>query len=129
MATTDPTLVSAPPALQDLTIGEVAGRSPWQIFWTRFKRDKAAFVGAVVIVIFILLALFAPLISRHIVHHGPNDLYQNQMTNEFGLPKGPNSQFWFGADRNGRDVFVRTIYGLRTSLVVAIGATAIAMAR
>jgi peptide/nickel transport system permease protein len=49
------------------------------------------------------------------------------MTNELGLPKGPNAHFWFGADRNGRDVFVRTIYGLRTSLIVAIGATGIAV--
>ena len=35
------------------------------------------------------------------------------MTDDFGLPKGPNSQFWFGADVAGRDLFVRTMYGAR----------------
>ena len=127
MATADPTLTAAP-QLQDLTVGDVAGRSPWQIFWSRFRKDRAALVGMIIIIVFVALAVFAPLISRHIIHHGPNDLFQDQMTNELGLPKGPNGQFWFGADRNGRDVFVRTIYGLRTSLIIAIGATGIAVA-
>jgi peptide/nickel transport system permease protein len=125
MATADPTLTTAP-QLQDLTVGEVAGRSPWQIFWNRFRKDKAAIVGGIIIIIFVLIAIFAPLIAK-LVHHGPNDLFQDQMTNQLGLPKGPNGHFWFGADRNGRDVFVRTIYGLRTSLIVAIGATGVAM--
>jgi peptide/nickel transport system permease protein len=113
--------------VQELQTGEVIGRSPWQIFWLRFKQDRAALFGGILILIFVLLALFAPLISKHIIHHGPNDLFQRQMTNEFGLPAGPNGKFWFGADRNGRDVFVRSLYGLRTSLIVAIGATGISM--
>lgn len=126
MATADPTLTAAP-QLQDLTVGEVAGRSPWQIFWNRLRKDRAALLGAVIIIIFFLVAIFAPVIAHNIAHHGPNDLFQNQMTNELGLPNGPNGHFWFGADRNGRDVFVRTIYGLRTSLIVALGATGIAV--
>ena len=127
MATTDPTLATAP-QLQDLTVGEVAGRSPWQIFWSRLRKDRAALLGGVIIVLFVLMAVLAPIISHNIIHHGPNDLFQDQMTNELGLPKGPTGQFWFGADSNGRDVFVRTLYGLRTSLVVAIGATGVAVA-
>ena len=50
------------------------------------------------------------------------------MTNQFGLPKGPNGEFWFGADKPGRDLFVRTIYGARTSLLVAVVATGFAVA-
>ena len=49
------------------------------------------------------------------------------MTDEFGIPKGPNSEFWFGADAAGRDLFVRTMYGARTSLVVGLVATGIAV--
>ena len=41
------------------------------------------------------------------------------MPDDFGLPKGPNGDFWFGADQSGRDVFVRVLYGARTSLLVA----------
>ena len=41
------------------------------------------------------------------------------MTDSFGLPYGPNKDFIFGADKAGRDVFVRAVYGARTSLIVA----------
>jgi peptide/nickel transport system permease protein len=49
------------------------------------------------------------------------------MTDEYGVPKGPNRQFWFGADAAGRDLFVRTMYGARTSLLVGIVASGIAV--
>src|SRR5215472_12602334 len=49
------------------------------------------------------------------------------MLDEFGVPKGPNSSFWFGADDAGRDLFVRTMYGARTSLFVGVVASAIAL--
>ena len=103
----------------------VEGRSPRQIFWARFRQDKAALAGAVVIVILLLLAIFAGVISS-LIGHGPNDVYNN-MTDDFGIPKGPNSSFWFGADGSGRDVFVRVIYGARISLLVAALATTISM--
>ena len=105
----------------------VAGRSPRQLFWIRFRQDKVAFVGLGFLVVLALLAITAPLISKYIAHHGPNELFQRQMTDEFGLPKGPNSDFWFGADSVGRDAFVRVLYGARTSLLVAFVATGIAV--
>ena len=49
------------------------------------------------------------------------------MLNEIGLPAGPNHDFWFGADKVGRDLFVRTIYAVRTSLIVALVATTISV--
>jgi ABC-type dipeptide/oligopeptide/nickel transport system permease subunit len=104
----------------------VVGRTPWQIFWGRFRKDNVAIMGALFIVVLVLVALGAPLISKFIVHHDKNKTF-GFMTNEFGLPHGPNSQFWFGGDLNGRDMFVRTIYGARTSLVVAIFATGISV--
>jgi peptide/nickel transport system permease protein len=104
---------------------EAPGRSPRELFWGRFKQDQLAFFGLGFIGMLILLALTAPLIAK-LVGHGPNELFQRQMTDEFGLPKGPNSDFIFGADTAGRDAFVRVIYGARTSLLVALVATGIA---
>jgi peptide/nickel transport system permease protein len=104
----------------------VAGKTPWQLFWARFKKDKAALLGLALVIILLVLALIAPLFVR-ITGHGPNELFSREMTDEFGLPKGPNGDFWFGADRPGRDVFVRVIYGARTSLLVALVATGVAV--
>jgi peptide/nickel transport system permease protein len=105
---------------------EVKGLSPRQLFWARFKQDKAAVGGLIIVIVLIALALTAPLIAK-IVGHGPNDLFQREMTDSFGVPKGPNADFWFGADQAGRDVFVRAIYGARTSLIVGLVATGIAV--
>jgi peptide/nickel transport system permease protein len=107
--------------------GEAAvARTSWELFRIRFMQDRAAVAGAVIIVVLILLALAAPLFKA-IAHHGPNDLFGSTMlTPDLGLPKGPNGDFWFGADQVGRDVFVRVIYGIRTSLVIAFVATGFA---
>jgi peptide/nickel transport system permease protein len=105
----------------------VIGRTPWEIFWSRFRRDKVALVALGFLVFLVIVALAAPLIARSIVHHGPNDLYRDTL-DEIGLPtQGPSSGFWFGVDTSGRDVFVRTIYGARTSLMVALLATTFAV--
>ena len=125
MATIAPETETAA-ALPGEGVGAVAGRSPRQLFWARFKKDRAALFGLAVIVFLIIIALAAPLISK-IVGHGPNDLFTREMTDEFGLPKGPNGEFWFGADDSGRDLFVRVVYGARTSLLVALVATGIAV--
>ncbi|HYH27258.1 MAG TPA: ABC transporter permease [Actinomycetota bacterium] len=105
----------------------VVGLSPGQLFWRRFRRDRFALAGIVFIVIMGALALAAPLIANF-TGHGPNDtsLFR-EMTDEFGLPKGPNSEFWFGADKAGRDVFIRVLYGAQTSLFVALFATTISL--
>jgi peptide/nickel transport system permease protein len=104
----------------------VMGKSPGQLFWARFKKDRAALLGLGLVILLLVLALTAPLFAR-ITGHGPNELFSREMTDEFGLPKGPNGDFWFGADRPGRDVFVRVVYGARTSLLVAIVATGFAV--
>jgi peptide/nickel transport system permease protein len=106
---------------------EVVGRTPRQLFWLRFKKDKAAIAGGIVIIVLILLALFGGPLAERISGHPPNEPYTN-MTDDFGIPKGPNADFWFGADASGRDLFVRTMYGARTSLLVGIVASGLAVA-
>ena len=114
-ATADPTTVYGVEAA-------VVGKTPWQLFWGRFKQDKMAFFGLGFIGFLVLIALFAPVVAN-VVGHGPNELFQREMTDAFGLPRGPNSEFYFGADKAGRDLFVRVMYGARTSLTVAVIST------
>ena len=108
---------------------QVVGRSPWQLFWRRFRRDKFAIVGLVFIVLMVLVATVGAPLTSSITGNGPNSVAQplTQALDELGLPKGPSGQYWFGADTAGRDLFIRVIYGARTSLLVALLATGIAM--
>jgi peptide/nickel transport system permease protein len=107
--------------------GQVVGRSPGQLFWRRFRRDKFALAGIVFIAIMVILALTAPLFAQ-LIGHPPNDTsHLREATNELGLPIGPTSEFWFGADTAGRDIFIRVLYGARTSLTVALVATGISL--
>ena len=105
---------------------QIIGRTPWQIFWGKFRKDRVALVAMVFIALLTLTAIFAPLIASW-VGHGPNELFQETL-DEIGLPTvGPSGEFFFGADVSGRDVFVRTVYGARTSLTVALLATGFAV--
>ena len=111
----------------DAVVAAPEVRSPRQLFWARFKQDKAALIAAVVILLLVLLAIFGGPIAERITGHGQNEPFIDTMTDEFGVPRGPNSEFWFGADASGRDLFVRTIYGARTSLLVGIVAAGLAV--
>jgi peptide/nickel transport system permease protein len=104
----------------------VARKSPSRLFWDRFKQDKAALAGGVVIVLLVFIAFFGGPIAEKISGHPQNTTY-TQMTDAYGVPFGPNAQFWFGADAAGRDLFVRTMYGARTSLFVGIVASGFAV--
>jgi peptide/nickel transport system permease protein len=110
--------------------GRIEGRSPWQLFWGRFRRDRFALAGVVILALITVLALAAPLFVR-ITGHGPNQVfsqvYPEGALDDFGLPIGPNRDFWFGADTAGRDLFVRVLYGAQTSLFVALFATFISL--
>jgi peptide/nickel transport system permease protein len=108
---------------------QVVGRSPWQLFWRRFRKDKFAIAGLVFIAVMILVATVGAPLTRTITGNGPNSVAQplSLALDELGLPKGPSADYWFGADTAGRDLFVRVVYGARTSLLVALLATGIAM--
>jgi peptide/nickel transport system permease protein len=117
--------VTAAPATVELS--GVAGKTPKRLFWERFRQDKAAIVGGVVVALLVLVAIFGGPLAAQVTGHGENAEYQAFMTDDFGVPKGPNGDFWFGADGAGRDLFVRTMYGARTSLVVGVVASGLAV--
>jgi peptide/nickel transport system permease protein len=107
--------------------GQVVGRSPGQLFWRRFRRDKFALAGIFFILFMVLVATVGAPLVANLAGHAHNQTSVRGALNELGLPVGPSSDYWFGADTAGRDVFVRVAYGARTSLTVALIATSISL--
>ena len=91
--------------------------SLWSDAWRRLLANKAAVAGGLVLLIFILLAIFAPWIAPH------SYSYQNL---ELGASP-PSSDFLLGTDTLGRDLFSRILYGARVSLMVGFVATGVAL--
>ncbi len=114
------------PVLIALEPGEIAARSPMQLFWRRFRADKVAIVALVFIVCLIIVAFAAPLIIKVLNLHPLNSPDTKEL-DQFGQPLGPNSAHPFGVDDLGRDVLARTIYGARVSLEVAFISTGLAV--
>jgi peptide/nickel transport system permease protein len=104
---------------------QVIGRSPWELFWRRFRKDKFALAGGFIVILIMVVALLAPVVAGFT--HGPNAVYLDRL-DSFGIPTGPQSGFPFGVDTAGRDLMVRVFYGARTSLVIALFATGLASA-
>lgn len=126
---TDPKGIGQEEIVEGVAAAEIIGRSPGELFWRRFRKDKFAIAGLVIIGLIATLAITAPLFAKW-VGHEPNELFVFEMTNEQGVPLGPTlsneaGKFLFGADGTARDLFVRVLYGARTSLIVALSATAI----
>ena len=95
-------------------------RSFWRDAWTRLLHNKAAVAGAIVILIFMFVAIFAPLIAPHNpleMNSGKGFLppmwVERSATGKAGTP-----EFVLGTDNLGRDVLSRLIYGARVSMVV-----------
>ncbi len=103
----------------------IVGRSPGQIALSRLRRNRMALTTGSVLVVFTLLAVAAPLVEA-VYGIGPNEQFQQQL-NRHGLPLGylggVSGEHWFGLEPGlGRDVFIRMIYGIRTSLSIALAA-------
>lgn len=108
----------------ELVPSEITARSPWQLFWRRFRSDRVAMASAIFIVLLILIAIFAPLIVDVLGLPGPSVQNPN-LTDAFGTPIGPTPAHPFGVDPLGEDVMSRVIYGSRVSLEVGIIGTAL----
>jgi peptide/nickel transport system permease protein len=91
-------------------------RAGWAQLHAILRRDKKAFVGAIVLAIFALLAVIGPLVS-------PYD--PNAMTFDMLLP--PSWVHWLGTDDLGRDLLSRIIVGTQVSLFVGLATVTIAL--
>jgi len=105
---------------------ELPGRTPWQLFWERFREDRVAIAALGFIAVEIALAILAPVIVRAFAHP-PNAQFPDALDPQFGTPTGPSRRFFFGVDSVGHDVFARVLYGARVSLEVALVATSLAV--
>jgi peptide/nickel transport system permease protein len=118
-------LPSGGDALEFLDVGgDIAGRSPLQLFWRRFRRDRVALASLGFIVFLIVIAVAAPLVVSLLGLPGP-DVQNLNLTDSFGSPLGPTGAHPFGVDSLGEDVMSRVIYGTRVSLEVGIIGTGI----
>lgn len=86
--------------------------------WHRLKRNKGSMVGLAVIIILVLIAVGTWLFVDY------NSVIKMDYTQAM---MAPSWQHPFGTDDQGRDLFIRTLYGARYSLIIGIGATAIAL--
>ena len=91
--------------------------NPWARAWRRLKRRKGAMFGLVVVVLFVLVAILAPLIS-------PYDPIATSFTQ---VRKPPSWAHWLGTDEVGRDVLARIIWGAWASLSAGVVSVGIAL--
>jgi peptide/nickel transport system permease protein len=94
-------------------------RGPLGVLVTGLRRDRLAAVGAVIVVLIVLLAVFAQWIAPHPADAGT-------ATDPVNSLLAPSWSHPFGTDQVGRDVLSRVIFGARTSLRIAIESLAIA---
>jgi ABC-type dipeptide/oligopeptide/nickel transport system permease subunit len=89
--------------------------SPLRRKWAKLKRNKAALLGGILIVIYVTSALFAPLLFRG------NPSAPNLMNSL----ESPSAGYPLGTDELGRSILGRIIYGSRVSLLIAVGVVSV----
>ncbi|MED3854053.1 ABC transporter permease [Priestia megaterium] len=87
--------------------------SPWAIARKKFVKNKLAMISLAFMIVITLLAIFAPLLTKADITR----------IDYMAMNAAPSSEHWFGMDTNGRDVFARTLYGGRTSLLIGVACT------
>lgn len=99
---------------QDSEFIAMEPRSFWHDVWDRFRSNRRALIGLIVLLFIVLLAVIGPFFSPY-----PYD----GMGTEVNC--GPSAAHWFGTDALGRDLFTRVLYGIRISLFVGFVSTLI----
>lgn len=80
--------------------------SPWSMFWWRVRHNAKAVIGGSIVIFLIAVALFAPFIA-------PKDPNDGELADSLAPP---GQSYVLGADKNGRDVLSRLIFGSRTAI-------------
>jgi peptide/nickel transport system permease protein len=108
-----PTAEIAPPEPDTpVTPGKAPRRrnSQFADIWRRFRRNKLAMLGLVIIAVLVVLAIIGPFIT-------PYDPFEQNLLNTL---QPPSSSHWFGTDVLGRDLYSGIIYGVRVAMIVGV---------
>lgn len=101
------------------------GRSPMQIALSRLRRDKVAVGCVIVVILFVLVGIFAPVISG-LEGQSPTTAHYDLVAQNTLPTILTNRQHWLGVTAsNGYDVFARLVYGIRPSLLIAVSTATI----
>ncbi|HEX5366590.1 MAG TPA: ABC transporter permease [Acidimicrobiales bacterium] len=118
MTIVDPGAAAAAVSVGDAPSSEELGEArPLRAdVWRRFRRNRLAMLGLGFLVLLVLAAVFAPLVTPYGI---------KERSAEFRA--GPSADHWFGTDAVGRDVYSRVVFGARVSLRIGIVATALSV--
>lgn len=94
---------------------ETHGQSLTRETWKRVRANRLAVVGGCIVVLFVLVAIFAPWLAPY----DPRDNEWFTQIRPSSIP-GPSGSHWFGLDESGRDLFSRVIFGARSSLIIGV---------
>ena len=87
------------------------------MFWERFKRDKSAVIGLIIVVAILLMAILGPFFA-------PYDPNEQSLVKRRQLPNRENI---FGRDAYGRDILSRIIYGDRVTVIAGFAVVIISV--
>jgi peptide/nickel transport system permease protein len=93
----------------------------WRDAWQRLRRNPGAIVGFALVLLFVVTAIFAPVIAPDEPRGRDLSLIRE------GCCPGPSGEHLFGVDELGRDVFSRVVYGARYSLLIGVVAVAVGL--
>ncbi|MDR1732936.1 MAG: ABC transporter permease [Synergistaceae bacterium] len=93
------------------------GASQIKIIWLRLIRSKTALLGFIIVVVYLILALFGPLLTQY-------DPFLQNLDLSYSPP---SLEHFFGCDEYGRDILSRILYGARVSLIIQTGAIAFSL--
>ncbi|MCU1596602.1 MAG: peptide transporter permease [Glaciihabitans sp.] len=113
----------------------IAGRSLWAIAWRRLRRNKAALVSGVIIIILVIVAVFAGVLTNlyghsYLTQHNtaPNSLLDPATNMPLGAFGGISSTHWLGVTPVlGQDILSMLMFGARSSLIIASLSTALSL--
>lgn len=104
-----------------LDLAATKPRSLWGDAWRRLLRNRAAVAGALVILLYVLVAIFAPLLApKNPVEQPPRNSLRPPIWVTGNPARQPNPENILGTDNNGRDILSRLIYATRVSLIVGV---------